>query len=472
MRFTPLSGALLLSCLPIFTQAATHLTAEQQTQLSVTLYTDNLGLVQETRSRPALPANQAVYLEDISQQMQTETLRLDKVGRIKEQTLNQAVLNLNTLLDKAIGKTIILARRAADGQELQQSVRLLSAQGNTLMIEHNNRIETITRGEEWRIIFPDMPDNLVLKPSLQFTTAGAPNPGQADISYLTSGLSWQMDYVMTLNTARDEMQLQGMASLQNMTGTDFNNARIKLLAGDVNQVQGGDRLYAKEAMMRSTMDALPMPSPVSQQESLSDYQLYTLDSSVNLLDQQRTQVPFLSQDNVKVDPVLTYRYRIGATPEQQVLTLKPNSVIRFYNNQHHGIGKPLPAGNARFFIPDNEGQLQYVGAAQLKQTAIGDRVELPMGQAFDQSIVRKQTDIQEAFDGTVVAHELLLRNNAKESRIFEISTDFYQPWSIVSSTVDPVEKTGGNAVWRVTVPGNAETTLNMRIRLRTETKKK
>jgi len=84
--------------------------------------------------------------------------------------------------------------------------------------------------------------------------------------------------------------------------------------------------------------------------------------------------------------------------------------------------------------------------------------------------VRKQTDIQEAFDGTVVAHELLLRNNAKESRVFEISTDFYQPWSIVSSTIDPTEKTGGNAVWRLTVPGNAETTLNMRIRLRTEKK--
>ncbi|MDO6782782.1 hypothetical protein Q4583_01550 [Neptunomonas phycophila] len=469
MRFTSFSGALFLSCLPVFTQAATHLSADQQTQLDVTLYTDNLGLVQETRSRPALPANQPVYLEDISQQMQTETLRLNKVGRIKEQTLNQAVLNLTTLLDNAIGNNIILARRGADGQELQQTVRLLSAQGNTLMIEHNGRIETITRGDEWRIIFPDMPDNLVLKPSLQFTTAGAPNAGEANISYLTAGLSWQMDYVMTLNTARDAMQLQGMASLQNMTGTDFKNARIKLLAGNVNQVQGNGRMYAKEAMMRATMDA-PMASAVSEQQSLSDYQLYTLESPVNLLDQQRTQVPFISQEDVSVEPVLTYRFRIGANPEQQTTTLKPNSVIRFYNNQHHGIGKPLPAGNARFFIPDNDGQLQYVGAAHLQQTAIGDRVELPMGQAFDQSIVRKQTDIQEAFDGTVVAYELLLRNNAKESRVFEISTDFYQPWSIVSSTIDPTEKTGGNAVWRVTVPGNAETTLNMRIRLRTEKK--
>ncbi|SIS99361.1 DUF4139 domain-containing protein [Neptunomonas antarctica] len=437
------------------------ITDKEQTDLAVTLYTDNLGLIQDTRILPRLKKDDTVVILDVSQQMQTETLNIKNAGTIKEQTLNNSLLSYNALLLHYIGKDVILAHSQPSGQEIQQTVQLLNVEGNTALIDNNGRIESIPLSSDWRLIFPSRPDNMLLKPSLTFRSEGTDHAGTARLSYLTQGLSWQMDYVMTLNEDNTSLAVDGLASLMNNTGASLKDARIRLLAGDVYR-DNNPRYRAKTLMMAQalTEDARsPLP------ETLNDYQLYSLDEPITLHNQQRTQVPLLHEDKVAIKSLQRHQFYINANVDNQTYKVKPESFIRFTNDKQHGLGSPLPAGQARFFSPDNAGELHYVGSAQINQTAAGEQVELSMGKAFEVTITQRQTDFQPAFDGTVAAYELRIRNSAMKPRDVEISSLFSHPWKLISSTLQPTEKTAGMAKWQVSVPGNSESLLTMRVRL-------
>ncbi len=457
--------AAVLTCFssPTLTLAAPlTITHEQQTDLAVTLYTNNLGLIQDTRQLPALEEDQTVVIRDVSNQMQTETLQIRDAGLVKEQTLNNALLNYHALLQHYIGKSVTLSRQQPNGEEVRQNVTLLNVDGNTALVENGTQVESVPLySSDWRIIFPTRPDNLLLKPSLTFRSQGTSEPAQAKLSYLTQGLSWQMDYVMTLNEGNTELVVDGLASLINNTGTPLHNARVNLLAGDVYKTEN-PRYRAKEVMMaaaRADEGSAPLP------ETINDYQLYTLKDTVTLQDQQRTQVPLLHADKVKVESLQRYSFYIHAGIDNQTQKVKPESFIRFTNNLHHGLGSPLPSGQVRFFSPDKKGELHYTGGTHINQTAIGEQVELAMGKAFDVTISRRQTDYQTAFDGTVAEYELRIQNSANKSRDVEISSLFSQPWKLISSTMQPLEQSAGSAKWRINVPGNSEGLLTMRVRL-------
>ncbi|MGY8870520.1 MAG: DUF4139 domain-containing protein [Pseudomonadales bacterium] len=442
--------------------APVTITDKEQTDLAVTLYTHNLGLIQDSRTIPALTTKDTVVISDVSKQMQTETLQIRGAGSIKEQTLNKASLNYYTLLEHYIGKNVILAHSQPNGQELQQTVQLLNVEGNTALVDNSGRIESIPLSSDWRIIFPSRPPELLLKPSLTFRSKGTNKAGTAQLSYLTQGLSWQMDYVMTLSEDNNSLVVDGLASLVNDTGTLLKNARVRLLAGDVYQDRN-PRQRAKTVMMAQAMaEGSGAPSP----QALSDYQLYTLKAPVTLQHQQRTQVPLLHADKVNVDSLQRYQFYISPRVDNQTLKVKPESFIRFTNNKKQGLGTPLPAGQVRFFSPDKTQELHYVGSAHLNQTATGEEVELAMGKAFDVTITQRQTDFQTAFDGTVVAYELRIKNSALKSRDVEISSLFSQPWKLISSTLQPIEKNAGMAKWKVTVQGNSESLLTIRARLK------
>lgn len=458
-----LAGAIVVATTlaPATSFAATvTVTDQEQTDLAVTLYTHDLGLIQDSRTLPALSAEDRVVINDVSKQMQTETLQIRNAGIIQEQTLTNAVLNYSSLLQHHIGKMITLAKTLPNGQEIRQDVRLLNTDGQQMLVDNQGVIESIPNSSDWRILFSSRPDNLLIKPSLTFRSQGTSQSQPAQMSYLTNGLSWQMDYVMTLNDSYTQMNVEGLASLINYTGTDLKQARIRLLAGDIYQSTPRPKFQAREVMMAAMADG-GAPGP----EAVGDYQLFTLPEPLTLLDQQRTQVPLLRASQVAVTPVQKYRFYIHPHVDNQTLKVKPESFIRFSNTDKQGLGKVLPSGQVRFFAPDKAQELHFVGGAQLGQTAVGEEVEMVMGKAFDVTIHQRQTDFQTAFDGAVVEYELRIQNSAHQARAVEINALFNQPWQLVSASKPINTQNAGAAVWTLNVPGNSDTLLSVRVRL-------
>ncbi|MBN3563366.1 DUF4139 domain-containing protein [Aliamphritea spongicola] len=450
---------------PALTLAAgISIDASQQKSLTVTLYNDNLGLVRDTRQLPAIPAGESISVQDVSHQMMSETLRLENAGEVLEQNLNTNLISTQALLQHYIGKNLQVARtNQATGQETRFPARLLSFSGQLATIDRDGSIESIpVNSNGWRFIFPALPEGMQSKPSLEITTAGSKANREAVLTYLTRGLSWQMDYAMTLNQQGDRLSLDGLATLNNQTGVDFNNSNILLMAGQVNQPPQNLRYKQERGMMAMAMaDGMESGQP----QQLQDYQLYKLPRTTSLKTGQTKQVNLISSDMVKTEK--TYRYRFPVYPglDHNEYREKPAIELSFRNTADSSLGFPLPAGNARVFSPDNDNQLQFIGSARVEHTATGETVRLPIGKAFDLSIKRQQTDFEKVYNGHKMRQTLEVRNSRSTAAKVTLNADFSQDWKIEDSSHAYTKSAAGQAQWVIDIPGNGVTTVSFSVQL-------
>ncbi len=464
MPALPLGLALLAS--PAWATTAEHYLDEtSRNQLSLTLYQQNLALVEEQRQIPRLAAGSRVVLQGISPQMQAETLQIAGAGVVTEQNLEQNLLNLAQLLQRHGGKMITLARfNSVTGTETRQQVRLLKAEGNQALIENSEgQIETLPLNHSgWRLIFPAPAGGYQLKPRLSFVSEGLSQPGSAQLRYLTRGLSWSMDYVVNLNEAGDRLGLQGLATLSNQSGQPWSEARIKLLAGTVNQPSNYPRPEAFGLMRAAAMDkAGGQVAP----DSVQDYHLYTLPRPLTLNDQQQKQIPLISREQIPAE--IRYHHQIQVSAHQQLPSQQHKADIQltFDAPRLEADTTPLPAGQARVFRPDASGQMQFIGGSQLSATAPGDTARLQLGEAFDVGVEYTQTAFTKVFDGYEVSYEVLLTNRSDKDKPFNLNALMPMPFTLQQSSLQPTEATAAWVAWKFDLKAGEEKTLTFTAKL-------
>ena len=468
MQINKISLALCLTGFTVLSAQATTLqiSSEQRESIDLTLYNQNLGLVRETRELPPLKTGQSVTLEDVSKQLQVESLRIDNAGKILEQNLNTNLLNQQNLLQHFVGKELKLARlNPVSGKEIISSVKLLSIDGSRALIKRNNSFESIPLNNGWRFIFPNLPSQLLAKPSVSFRSSGTSKAQLTGISYLTSGLSWDMDYVMTLNEAGTQVTLDGLASLTNNTGADFKDAQISLVAGDLNN-PGARHATALQEDFSNMVMARGAAAPKSLSgESIGDFHLFSLPRKVDLLNGQVKQVSFLTAEKVPVSRSYDYEFLVYPTLERNQHRVKPNLTLKFLNDQKSHLGMPLPAGKIRTFSPDSKGQLQFMGGSSINHTGEGDEVEVTQGKAFDLSIHRKQIHFSTVFNGFKVGQELRITNSRSTPADLVMTANFPLVWEMESSNIEFEKVLGGSAQWKIKVPAKGEKVLRFHVKM-------
>ncbi len=441
---------------------ALQIGSEQQQALSLTLYHQDLGLIREQRSLPTLAPGQQVIIEEISRLAQPETLRISNAGQILEQNLNTNLLSQHSLLEHYLGKTLQLARtNPATGEETLSTVRLLSMDGQQALVEHGQRVEAVPHNSHWRFIFPQRPARLLTRPSLSFRSGGTAQPGLAEISYLSSGLDWGMDYVLTLSRDGTTLALDGLATLSNRSGSDYRNASLQLLAGDVVQPLAQPQLRARGAEVMALMADSAAPT----REPLGDFHLYQLPGRYNLLDGQQKQISLLSAPAIAVSREYRHSFLVYNRPDSEKQRSKPNLSLSFSHNGQAGPDLPLPAGDVRVFSPDARNQLQFIGGASIPHTAAGEEVQVNLGRAFDVSIERTQTQYSKSYDGVIVGQQLRLSNSRESSALIRVSAHFPQAWELERSSLPAETTTAGTLEWLIEVPGKSDSLLDFRVKL-------
>src|SRR5436190_10247907 len=291
-----LSAAVLFGVLA--TDSALGQTSEQTTtardrqSVNITVYNSNLGLVRETR-RLTLPSGRiALRFADVTAQIRPETVHLASLTapsalRILEQNYQYDLLNPAKLLDKFVGREITLVlRRYQNNTESFEPVQatLLSNNGGQVWRINGQIVINPTNISEMR--FPDLPKNLVATPTLVWDIENTGTAAQTiEASYLTSGLSWRADYVLLINADDTKGDLQGWVTLTNSSGATFEDARLQLVAGDVNRVQEQPRTY--DAMRAG---ALAKSESEFQEQGFFEYHLYTLQRPTTIRDNETKQV--------------------------------------------------------------------------------------------------------------------------------------------------------------------------------------
>lgn len=452
-------------------------TISDQQNVAVTIYNNNLALVKDQRKVKLSTGLQKLAIRDVSAQMRAETALLRSLSHpggfsTLEQNFDFDLLTPEKLLEKYVGKTVTVVKtHPTTGEEKAEQATVLSA-NNGVVLKIGHRIETgqfFTNEKSGRIVYDDIPANLRDRPTLVMQINNKTTTEQTvELSYLTGGLAWKADYVAELSPKEDSVDLSGWVTLTNTSGTSYNNAKLQLVAGDVNRVQEN---YPRAMTMRK--DAVMMAEMA--EESLLEYHLYSLDRPTTIAESQTKQVALLSATGVPARKELVLRgadYYYQSQYGDLGTKIKIGIFVEFDNKEAAKLGMPLPKGIMRVYKKDRQGNAQFIGEDSIDHTAKNEVVRLKLGQAFDVTADKKQTDFKvlphpskgnSAFES---AYEIRLKNAKKEKVTVIVQEPINGDWTIISESQPHKKVSGQLAVWKVELPAEGSTTLTYRARVK------
>ena len=443
-----------------------------QTELAVTVYNSNIALVRDVRNLSLPGGLFRLKFMDIAATVNPATVHFrslnepDKLGVI-EQNYEYDLLEPAKLLHKYVGKEVTLIRSYQEnGSTKREEIKAtLLADNNGPVWKIGNDIVTGMYAESLR--FPEVPANLFDRPTLLMSLE---NEGgrkhQVETSYLASNLSWNSDYVLTVGRDDKAADLDGWVTLVNNSGTAFHNARLQLVAGDLNRIQ----VPASAPMLSgAVMELKSRRAEQFAQENFSEYHLYSLGRKTSVEDKETKQISLLQGSDVPVQKIFmvngqNFYYHNQQNPGSPI---KDNVLVfyKFKNEQKAGLGMPMPAGNVRVYQKDSKGNVLFVGEDRIDHTPKDEMVVIHIGNAFDVISERKQTDYKR-----IDAHmwemefEITLRNHKDSAITVEVNEPIGGDWEMVNSSYRYTKTAAWAAQFQVPVAANGTSVLKYRIR--------
>ena len=474
---------------------------------SLTIYNQNFAVVRERLPLDLKAGTNEVRVTEITAHVEPDSVILrDPQGQralqILEQNYRSDPISQGLLLSVFEGKEIDFLVRKSDGKDeivrgrivrsgyvphqsgmqrygrqyaMAQSAYAYGPAGQPI-IEIDGRLRFNLPGEP---LFPSLADDTILKPTIQWVLdTDRAGKLDAELSYVTGGMSWEADYSMLAKDSDDTIDVIGWVTMDNQSGRTFENARIKLMAGDVSKIQPQDR-NAMYAMADAAFAGGPASVQVSE-KAFEEYHLYTLNRSTTLHDRETKQVEFLRAEGVQSQRLYIYdglkvdqnRYRgyndlrherdYGTQSNPRVWVMK-----EFKNSEANHLGIPLPKGRVRFYRRDDDGRLEFTGENLIDHTPRDETVRVYTGDAFDLVGERRRTDyvVDNRGDRLNESFEIKLRNRKEQGSVeIRVIEHLYRwiNWEIVQKS-DAFIKTDSQTIeFRVQVPAGEEKVITYR----------
>ncbi len=398
---------------------------------SVTIYKD-FGVVKEKRKISVNKGVSSIDVTDIAAKIDPGSVILEEAPfSILEQNFNYDLISVSAMLNKFIGKEIVVHN--SDGS---YSGTLLSAAGREelLLKLKSGKLVSINAGEESRIEFPEMPENFKIRPTLTWLiNAKRKSKSDFTFSYVTRGLSWEAKYTAVLNEDDSEMLLSSWISLNNNSGASYNKVKLKLIAGDVRRNREKNRY--QEPMMLMAKDAGARGGV--QEKSFFEYHLYDVPGEVTILNRQSKEIPLFPGKSIKIEK------RFVADVSHNRDNIHPDVEIRFKNDKKNDLEMALPAGRVSIFKKDGESN-ELVGEDRINHTPRNEEINLNVGTAFD-IVVNSETVKVEKLSKRSEEREyrVTVKNRKKESASIIVSHRLYGDWELRDSDIKGVRKGNG-----------------------------
>jgi hypothetical protein len=449
---------------------------EDQKSVAVTIYNENLALIKDQRTIKLDKGFNLLAFRGVSAKMRAETALLRNLNnaglKVIEQNFDFDLLTPQKLLEMYVGKQVQIATmNPVTGEEKIEQATILSTNSG-VVAQIDDRIETNPRG---RYIFDKVPENLRDQPTLVIQLNSQSSKAQdVELSYLSSGLSWKADYVAELNAKDNKLDLVGWVTLNNTSGTSYNNANLQLVAGDVNVVKNEFRHRMDERVMAAAKMSV-MEDAAMEQESLFEYHLYSLNRPTTISNNQSKQVSLLTATQVPVNKEFllqgnNYYYRSSYGDIGQ--KMKVGVFVEFKNKEESGLGMPLPKGTVRVYKKDKAGNAQFIGEDNIDHTPKNEDVRLKLGDAFDITADKKQTNFEKrvaigkynyAFES---AYEIKLKNAKSEPVTVVVREPIPGDWKMLEHSHPFKKVAAGTAEWHIEVPADGNTTLEYNVLVR------
>lgn len=468
--------------LPSASSAVPVAQAEDKT-VQLTVYNQDLALVSETRAVVLESGLNEVVYSDVAALIDPTSVSFrsltDPDGTtVVEQNFEYDLVGSAKLLQKYIDQVIVV--QTQDSQTYTGT--LLSATDNIILQGEDGAVTMLSQEQIRNIDFPALPEGLLTRPSLVWLV-DAEQAGEHDtaVTYLTNGLSWQADYVLLLNEDSTAFDLNGWVTLDNRSGASYEDAMLKLVAGDINVAS--EPKYARDVMMMA--EAAAAPAPAVEQREFFEYHLYQVTRPVTVKDNQTKQIEFVTAQDVPATKFYVYDgaagysgYGYGPVSDAGYGAQTGNSdvtvMLEFRTDEASNLETQLPAGRVRLYQEDVDGSALLVGEDRIDHTPKNETVRLTVGNAFDIKGERIQTSYKPLGDsGAQESFKITLRNHKDEPVEVRVVENLYRwtEWTMLSETLNgqPVEHSplsSQQVEWRVPVPAGGEAVLEYTVQYR------
>lgn len=455
--------------LPALLICATTLNA----QTAITVYNGNFGVVRDTVPLDLKQGITEQSYSGVTSQLEPESVILrDPAGKVAlgvvEQSYRGDPVDQTRLLQMFEGERIRFLK-VLDGTEVIEEGKIIRAPSMAMstdpygnqqqkmlepIIEVDGQLMTRLPGIP---LFPSLGDDSILEPTLSWKLHSDQSATlDAQLSYLTYGMSWKSDYNLVLPEKGDSVSLTGWVSIENNTGTTFEDASIKLIAGDVNKVQEQPQRRRNEVYAMAMSDAASAPKV--EAKKFDEFHMYSLPLSTTLHDSETKQVEFVRAEKVATDKLYIYdgsggmRYYGGLNTNQNYgQNAQPDVAIyrEFKNSEENGLGVALPAGKTRFYRMDSDGQLEFTGENTIDHTPKNETIRVYLGNAFDLVGERTRTNFFQHPSRDLIREtfEIEIRNRSEETVTVQVVEPLYRwsNWTISEHSAD-FEKTDAQTI--------------------------
>ncbi|MBL8023216.1 MAG: DUF4139 domain-containing protein [Elusimicrobia bacterium] len=423
----------------------------------VTIYNNDLGLVREKRVFDLEKGVSSVTMDEVAARIDPTSVHFISLTdasalSVLEQNFQYDLVNESKLLEKYLGREIEIERFSKEGNDRREVLKgtLLSNTGGRVLQVGGK----LYLNPDGRVVLPELPEGFVTKPQLLWrVSAQKAGKQECEIAYLTGGLSWKSDYVLKLSPTEETLDLNAWVTLTNGSGVAYREAKIKLVAGDVNRVPPPYASLMGGALISRRAE---MTQPQFQEKSFFEYHLYTLQRPATLMNNETKQIELAASRDVPVKKLFIYNasgdtggyYNVysrtdpnyGASSDEKKVWV----MLEFKNSKEHHLGLPLPKGTIRVYKEDSDGALEFIGEDAIDHTPKDELVWVKMGNAFDVVGERTRVHYQVSTDKKSMTEtfEIKIRNHKEQAVTVRVVEPLYRwtNWRVTDSSQKWVKK--------------------------------
>ena len=450
--------------------AETVVGTDARSDLAITVYGNGLGLISDRRRIDLSKGINELAVDGLSPALVGDSLLagFDNGARVVAMTQSRPRARQRDIMRENIGKPAHLLRvHPATGADVPIAATLLGVDGGVIA-----RIgDKVVLNPEGRWAFDNLPAGFSANPTQPTVAlsvdADADGRKMLDLRYLSGGLKWHPAYTAEWSDADGQLALKAWAVIDNATGSDFNGAWLRLVAGQVNRVSQTQPPRPMVRAMKAESAMLAADAGQPARESFGGYHLYRLAAAVDLADGASRQVPVMAVMRAQAERKLVSEGYPQAFGEARGEADPTHPLVRLDFTAPAGDkAEPLPAGTVRLYGRDRMGAAQFLGEDRIDDTPKGAKVSLDAGRAFDVTVARKQTSFhRESRQVFESGHSIAIHNGGSHPATVEVIEAVPGDWSMLDSD-RPHERDGGRARWKIEVAAGADALLNYRVQVR------
>ncbi|MBI3538424.1 MAG: DUF4139 domain-containing protein, partial [Chloroflexi bacterium] len=439
--------------------------------VDLTVYNQNIALVKDKRTLALKAGTNQIRFSDVAAMIDPTSVQFSSLTdpantRVIEQSYAYDIVGSQKLLQKYLDQTVALTTE--DGSKY--GGKLLSGADDIILQGDDGQVTSVKLSQVRELKFPQLPGGLITKPTLIWTIESARDGNQdAQVTYLTGGINWRANYVVVVNDKDSAMNLNGWVTIDNNSGAAYEDARLKLVAGDVRRVTQTPQARGLEFQVAPSATAAPKQFA---EESFFEYHLYTLQRATTIANRETKQIEFASAANVPItkifvyDPARAFRfygYPVSDPAYGKTSDTKIAVMLEFKNSEANKMGMPLPKGTLRVYKADSDGGNQFIGEDEIDHTPKDEMIRLDVGNAFDVVGERTQTNFRKLSERVVEeTYQIKIRNHKKETvevRAVE-HLSRWSNWEILNASGEYKKLDSQTIEFRVNVKPDGESVVN------------